>query len=124
MRLIRTTDHWVGTTDWLLEICRFSLVAQFDKYPKSREMWKAMMCKLFLVPSCLRARLRSGRRGGIDRDIRRGLGTRIIHKKHCILMQLLEEVNMAGYYQKKLATLERNQSDFFVANIAYLMCCE
>ena len=89
------------TTDWLLEICRFSLVAQFAKYPKSREMWKAMMCKLFLVPSCLRARLRSGRRSGIDRDIRRGLGTRIIHKKHCILMQLFEEVNMAGYHQKK-----------------------
>ena len=64
------------------------------------------MCKLLLVPSCLRARLRSGRRSGIDRDIRRGLGTRIIHKKHCILMQLFEEVDMAG---KKLATLERDQ---------------
>ena len=69
-------------------------------------MWKAMMCKLFLVPSCLRARLRSGRRSGIDRDIRRGLRAKIIHKKHCILMQLFEEVDMAG---KKLATLERDQ---------------
>ena len=100
----------------MLEICRFSLVAQFDKYPKSREMWKAMMCKLFLVPSCLRARLRSGRRGGIDRDIRRGLGTRIIHKKHCILMQLLEELIMAGYYQKKIGHVGTKSKLFFVAN--------
>ena len=114
----------MGTKDWLLEICRFSLVAQFDKYPKSREMWKAMMCKLFLVPSCLRARLRSGRRGGIDRDIRRGLGTRIIHKKHCILTQLFEEVNMAGYYQKKIGHVGTKSKLFFVANIAYLMCSE